>query len=75
LQGENAYQHTSVKFCDINALNDLSGISSIFPEPPSKEGSDIRVLGRVLKDWIYADQQPTNRAAKPTVHRKVTGPS
>jgi hypothetical protein len=45
-------KHTSVKFCEINALNDLSGISSIFPELQLKEGSEIRVLERVLKYCI-----------------------
>jgi len=49
---KNAHQRTSVKFLDINAPNDLSGISSIFPEPSLKEGSDIRVLERVFKYWI-----------------------
>ena len=39
-------------FRDINALNDLSGISSILPEPSLKEGSDIRVLERVFNDGV-----------------------
>ena len=47
-----AFPHTSVMFRDINALNDLSGISSILPEPSLKEGSDIRVLERVFNDGV-----------------------
>lgn len=48
-QEKKACQHTSVIFCDINALNDLSGISFILPEPSLKEGSHIRVLEGVSK--------------------------
>jgi hypothetical protein len=46
------YGRASVIFCDINALNDLRGISSILPGSLLKAGSHIRVLERVFKDGI-----------------------
>ena len=52
---QNAYQHhTSVMFCNISSLNDLSGISLILQESSPKEGSHIRVLERVFEDSILS---------------------
>jgi len=46
------YERTSVIFCDINALNDFRGISSILPGSFMKAGSHIRVLESVFEDDI-----------------------